>query len=182
MGKSKIAKISLEDSTGGDRLFQHHPRLAEPSAYLQQLLQQESHLPSEHLVQELQLLEHPWQLLQALSAAVAVARPSPAMSASMAPALINVFMCVVCFVQSGKDSRSISNSPHKAKSPREFPRAPKKTQFVAGAETDPDPTGAIAFGAIEADGIGAGVWEGEATGVALGSGVGVDFEVGRNSG
>ena len=126
MGKSKITKISLEDSTGGDRLFRHHPRLAEPSAYLQQLLQQEAHLPSEHFAQELQLLEHPWQLLQALSAAVAVARPSPAMRASMAPALINVFMCVVCFVQSGKDSRSISNSPHKAKSPREFPRAPKK--------------------------------------------------------
>lgn len=122
-GKSKNSKMSLEDSTDGDRLFRHHPRLVESSAYLQQL----EHLPSEHLAQELQLLEHPWQLLQALSAAIAVARPSPAMRASMAPALINVFMCVVCFVQSGKDSRSISNSPHKAKSPREFIQTQKNS-------------------------------------------------------
>jgi hypothetical protein len=113
-GKSKNSKMSLEDSTDGDRLFRHHPRLAESSAYLQQL----EHLPSEHLAQELQLLEHPWQLLQPLSAAIAVARPSPAMRASMAPALINVFMCVVCFVQSGKDSRSIGNYPPLLKSPK----------------------------------------------------------------
>ncbi len=121
--------MSLEDSTDGDRLFRHHPRLAESLAYLQQL----EHLPSEHLAQELQLLEHPWQLLQALSAAIAVARPSPAIRASMAPALINVFIflfCVVCFVQSGKDSRSISNSPHKAKSPREFIQTPKKLSLL----------------------------------------------------
>jgi hypothetical protein len=40
----------------------------------------------------------------------------------------------------------------------------------------------MTFGAIEVDGIGGGVWEGEATGVAFGSGFGVDFEAGRNSG
>jgi len=62
---------------------------------LQQLLQQEAHLPSEHFAQELQLvLQH---LAQALSAAVAVASPKPAMMASMAPALINVFMVVFVF-------------------------------------------------------------------------------------
>jgi hypothetical protein len=70
---------------------------------LQQLLQQEAHLPSEHFAQELQLvLQH---LAQALSAAVAVASPKPAMMASMAPALINVFMCsLVLVVVPGRES------------------------------------------------------------------------------
>jgi hypothetical protein len=70
---------------------------------LQQLLQQEAHLPSEHFAQELQLvLQH---LAQALSAAVAVASPKPAMMASMAPALINVFMCsLVLVVVAGRES------------------------------------------------------------------------------
>ena len=92
--------------------FQHYLRRIELSHHLQQ----EAHLPSEHFTQEPQLLEQPWQLLQ-LSAADTVANPSPAMRASMAPALINVFMCVVCFVKSGNHSRSKSNSPHSAKSP-----------------------------------------------------------------
>jgi hypothetical protein len=56
-------------------------------------LQQEAHLPSEHFTQELQLLAQPLQALQ-LSAAETVASPSPAMSASIAPALISVFMCL----------------------------------------------------------------------------------------
>jgi hypothetical protein len=70
---------------------------------LLQLLQQEAHLPSEHFAQELQLvLQH---LAQALSAAVAVASPKPAMMASMAPALINVFMCsLVLVVVAGRES------------------------------------------------------------------------------
>jgi hypothetical protein len=60
-------------------------------AYLQQLdLQQSPHFPSEHLVQELQeSLQH---LAQTPSDAEAVARPIPAMMASIAPALISVFM------------------------------------------------------------------------------------------
>lgn len=59
---------------------------------MQQLLQQEAHLPSEHFAQELQLvLQH---FAQELSAAVAVASPNPAMSASIAPALISVFICL----------------------------------------------------------------------------------------
>jgi hypothetical protein len=63
---------------------------------LQQLLQQEAHLPSEHFTHELQLvLQH---FAQALSAAEAVASPRPAMMASMAPALISVFMCSFLFV------------------------------------------------------------------------------------
>jgi hypothetical protein len=57
---------------------------------LQQLLQQVAHLPSVHLAHELQLVLQHFE--QALSAAVAVASPKPAMMASMAPALINVFM------------------------------------------------------------------------------------------
>jgi hypothetical protein len=61
-------------------------------------LQQLEHLPSEHFWQDEQLLAQPLQLLQVLSAATAVARPSPAMMASMAPALINVFMCSLLFV------------------------------------------------------------------------------------
>jgi hypothetical protein len=63
---------------------------------LQQLLQQEAHLPSEHFWQALQpVLQH---FAQALSAAEAVASPRPAMMASIAPALISVFMVflVVC--------------------------------------------------------------------------------------
>jgi hypothetical protein len=70
---------------------------------LQQLLQQEAQLPSAHFAQELQLvLQH---FVQALSAAVAVASPRPAMMASMAPALINVFMCSLVFVLlSGRES------------------------------------------------------------------------------
>ena len=36
----------------------------------------------------------------------------------MAPALINVFMCVVYFVQSGNHSRSIGNYPPLLKSPK----------------------------------------------------------------
>jgi tRNA-dihydrouridine synthase len=64
--------------------------------YLPQLLQQEAHLPSEHFAQELQLvLQHLAQALSVAVAAVAVASPKPAMMASMAPALINVFMVVL---------------------------------------------------------------------------------------
>jgi hypothetical protein len=70
--------------------------LAQPNTpYLQQLdLQQSEHLPSAHFWQELQ--EVLQQLLQslALSAAVALAKPSPAIIASIAPALINVFICI----------------------------------------------------------------------------------------
>jgi len=79
-------------------------------------LQQEAHFPSEHFVQELQLvLQH---FAQALSEAVAVASPSPVMRASMAPVLMNVFMGVVCFVQRRKHSLSRSNSPHTTESPK----------------------------------------------------------------
>jgi hypothetical protein len=39
--------------------------------------------------------------LQALSAAVAVASPRPAMMASMAPALISVFMFLFCLFRAG---------------------------------------------------------------------------------
>jgi len=70
---------------------------------LQQLLQQEAHLPSAHLAQELQLVLQHFE--QELSAAVAVASPKPAMMASMAPALINVFMCsLVLVVVPGRES------------------------------------------------------------------------------
>ena len=59
--------------------------------YLQQLgLQQVEHLPSAHFAQELQDVLQ--QLLQAalLSAAMALERPKPAITASNAPALIRV--------------------------------------------------------------------------------------------
>jgi hypothetical protein len=80
-------------STGGGRLFLRYPRRADPSVYLQQ----EEQLPPEQFLQELQVVLQ--QLLQELSAARAVASPSPAMTASMAPTLISVFICfcVVCF-------------------------------------------------------------------------------------
>jgi len=73
---------------------------------LLQLLQQEAHLPSEHFAQELQLvLQHLAQALSVAVAAVAVASPKPAMMASMAPALINVFMCsLVLVVVPGRES------------------------------------------------------------------------------
>lgn len=64
------------------------------ATYLQQLLQQEAHLPSAHLAQAEQVvLQH---LAQAPSAAEAAARPNPAMRAIMAPALIMFFMDVSC--------------------------------------------------------------------------------------
>jgi len=73
---------------------------------LPQLLQQEAHLPSEHFAQELQpVLQHLAQALSVAVAAVAVASPKPAMMASMAPALINVFMCsLVLVVVAGRES------------------------------------------------------------------------------
>ena len=83
-------QVTLADQRGEAGFFRSHPRPAERFAYLQQLLQQEAHLPSEHFWQELQLvLQH---FAQALSAAEAVASPRPAMMTSIAPALMNVFI------------------------------------------------------------------------------------------
>jgi hypothetical protein len=62
-------------------------------------LQQEEQLTPLHFSQELQVVLQ--QLLQALSAAVAVASPRPAMMASMAPALISVFMFLFCLLRAG---------------------------------------------------------------------------------
>jgi acyl-CoA synthetase (AMP-forming)/AMP-acid ligase II len=70
------------------------------------------------LAQALQVfLQH---LAQAPSAAVAVASPNPAMMASMAPALISVFMgCFLCRVVAvGIHSRPECDSPRCGKSPR----------------------------------------------------------------
>ena len=67
--------------------------------YLQQLDLQQLEQPFAHFWQESQPLVQ--QLLQVglvLSAAEAVESPIPAMMASMAPALINVFICVICLV------------------------------------------------------------------------------------
>jgi len=86
--------------------------------YLQQLLQQEAHLPSAHLAQaEQEVLQH---LAQAPSAAVAVASPKPAMMASMVPALIRFFMVCVVLVMGGIHSRPERDSPPEAKSPQIF--------------------------------------------------------------
>ncbi len=93
---------TLADQRGEAGFFRSHPRPAERFAYLQQLLQQEAHLPSEHFMQELQLvLQH---FAQALSAAEAAASPRPAMMASMAPALISVFIVFFFVVVPGRDS------------------------------------------------------------------------------
>jgi hypothetical protein len=49
--------------------FFHRPRGTEPTGYLQQLLQQEAHLPSAHFAQALQLvLQHLEQALEASEA------------------------------------------------------------------------------------------------------------------
>lgn len=98
----------LRHREGGDRLFSTCSPPDSPSSdYLQEPLQQLAHFPSKHFWQEVQLvLQH---LAQALSEAVAVAMPRPAMMASRAPALIDVFM-VVCVwllvIRSGNHSRS----------------------------------------------------------------------------
>jgi hypothetical protein len=69
--------------------------VARPSGYLQQ----EPHLPSVHLAQAEQvLLQH---FPQTPSAAVAAASPSPAMTASRAPALISVFMVCCPLLRAG---------------------------------------------------------------------------------
>jgi hypothetical protein len=91
---------------------------------LQQLLQQEAHLPSAHLAQELQLVLQHFE--QEFSAAVAVASPKPAMMASMAPALINVFILflgVGCCCGEGVVPSAVlpqSDYPQAQKSPGNF--------------------------------------------------------------
>ena len=85
--------------------------VARPSGYLQQ----EPHFPSVHLAQAEQvLLQH---FPQAPSAAVAAASPSPAMTASRAPALISVFMVCVVLVTDGNHSCPERDSPQNPKSP-----------------------------------------------------------------
>ena len=80
----------VTEPAGESSLFLSLPRFDE-GYYLQQLaLQQSTHLPSAHFAQELQDVLQ--QLLQALalSAAMALESPNPAIMASRAPALISV--------------------------------------------------------------------------------------------